>query len=446
MTPATQPGRLWLFFFSLPQAPLLALSLALIVFLPPHFATELAMPLAEVSALFLSVRLFDVAIGPFLGQAQDATQTPIGRRRFWLAGAALAAVLFIWLGFAGLGAPLRWPTGLIVLLALYASSGAAMIAHLSWAGELRQDYHGRTIVLGAVQAAGTAGQLLLLALAALVAWDAAGDEGASVRAIGAALSLSLPICVALAVLIVREAPNPPRVSLGLDETLALLGANAPLRIVLGASLILGIAQGVSGGLFLFFFAYRLDFEAQANLLLLLYFVGGLAGVPLWVWLGKRLGKHRALQLACLLSAVATSCAPLVPAGVLAVAAPAMVVAGTNVGAGVFLIRAMMADVVDEDEMATGAQRSGLLFGLLLTATKLGITVSPASYAALALFGFEASLGAANAPEAMRALDVIFVGGPVLFYLCVAIMLRNFPIDEARQRALRTAIDQRRAHR
>jgi Na+/melibiose symporter-like transporter len=296
-----------------------------------------------------------------------------------------------------------------------------------------------------VQAAGAAGQLLLLALAALAAWSAAGDASAPVWAIGAALSLSLPICVALAVLLVREAPNPPRVSLTLDETLALLAANAPLRIVLAASLILGIAQGVSGGLFLFFFAYRLGFEAQADLLLLVYFVGGLAGVPLWVWLGKRLGKHRALQLACLLSAVATFCVLLVPAGVLAVAAPAMLAAGTNVGAGVFLIRAMMADVVDEDEMATGAQRSGLFFGLLLTATKLGIAVGPASYAALALFGFDASLGAANAPAAMRALDVIFVGGPVLFYLCVAIIMRNFPIDEARQRALRTAIDQRRSH-
>ena len=107
---------------------------------------------------------------------------------------------------------------------------------------------------------------------------------------------------------------------------------------------------------------------------------------------------------------------------------------------------MMADVVDEDEMATGAQRSGLFFGLMLTAAKLGIAIGPVSYAALALFGFDASLGAANAPAAMRALDVLFIGAPILFYLSVAVMMRGFPIDEARQRALRTAIDERRSRR
>lgn len=402
------------------------------------------MPLAEVSALFLVVRLFDVAIGPFLGRAQDATRTHLGRRRLWLAGSAIAAGFFIWVAFAGLGAPLRWPVGLIVLLALYASFAGAMLAHLSWAGELRQDYHGRTIVLGAVQAAGAAGQLLLLVLAAFAAWGAGGEQGAAVRAVGAALALSLPLCAALAVFLVGEPARPPQAALTLDESLAALAQNAPLRIVLAASLALGIAQGVSGGLFLFFFQYRLDFQAQANLLLLLYFVGGLAGVPLWVWLGKRLGKHRALQLACLLSAAATFCVLLVPAGALAIAAPAMVAAGISAGAGVFLIRAMMADVVDEDELATGAQRSGLFFGLLLTATKLGIAIGPASYAVLALFGFDASLAAANAPAAMRALDVIFVGAPIICYLCVAGMLHGYPIDEARQRALRTAIDQRRS--
>jgi Na+/melibiose symporter-like transporter len=433
-----------LLLFSSPHAPLLALSLALIVFLPPHFAIDLAMPLAEVSALFMAVRLFDVAIGPLLGQAQDATRTPLGRRRLWLAGSALAAAAFVWLAFAGLGAPLRWTVGLAVLVALYASFAAAMIAHLSWAGELRQDYHGRTVVLGAVQAAGTVGQLLLLALAALAAWGAAGEQGAAVRAIGAALAFSLPLCVALAVFFVREPANPPQPSLTFAETLLVLAQNAPLRIVLAASLFLGIAQGVSGGLFLFFFQQRLDFGAQANLLLLIYFVGGLAGVPLWVWLGKRLGKHRALQLACVLSAAATLCVLLVPPGALAAAAPAMLAAGVNVGAGVFLIRAMMADVVDEDELATGAQRSGLFFGLLLTAAKLGISIGPASYAVLALFGFDASLGAANSASAMRALDAIFVGAPVFFYLSVFVMLRDFPIDEARQRALRTAIDQRRS--
>jgi len=92
------PRRFELFFFSLPQAPLLALSLALIVFLPPHFATHLDMPLEQVSALFLAARLLDLGLGPALGHVQDATRLRFGRRRVWLAAVAPLLMLLAWLG------------------------------------------------------------------------------------------------------------------------------------------------------------------------------------------------------------------------------------------------------------------------------------------------------------------------------------------------------------
>jgi Na+/melibiose symporter-like transporter len=434
-------GRARLLLFSLPQAPLLALSLALIVFLPPHFATELAMPLAQVSALFFIVRLIDVLAGPFLGQAEDLTRTRLGRRRLWLAGAALPTAFLTWLVFTGLQAPVSWLSAALVLFALYLSFSATMIAHMSWAGELRPDYHGRTLVLGLLQGAGAAGQLAVLLLAAYAVLSEAKGGDPAVGAMGWALALAIPLTVTLAIFAVPElgAPAP---FLKLAEALGALGANAPLRTVLAASLVLGAAQGVSGGLFVFFFQYRLGFASEAHFLLLLYFAGGLAGVPLWVWLGRRLGKHRALQCACVLSAAATACVLVLPAGVLAAAAPAMAAAGVNVGAGVLLIRAMMADIVDEDEVATGARRAGLLFGLLLTATKIGIALGPLSYGALALFGFDVSLGARNSSAAMMALEAMFVGAPALIYLAVALMLRRFPLDETRQRALRAMIEKR----
>jgi glycoside/pentoside/hexuronide:cation symporter, GPH family len=438
-------SRTRLFFFSLPQAPLLALSLALIVFLPPHFATELAMPLAQVSALFFAVRLIDVLAGPFLGQAEDLTRTRLGRRRPWLAAAALPTAFLTWLAFAGLQTPVSWLIAAPIVLALYLSFSATMIAHMSWAGEVRPDYHGRTLVLGALQGAGAAGQLAMLMLAAYAVLGQANSGEPAVRAMGWAVAFAIPLTVILAVFAAPE-PRSPAPFLKLGEALRALGANAPLRTVLAASLVLGAAQGVSGGLFVFFFQYRLGFASAAHFLLLLYFAGGLAGVPLWIWLGRRLGKHRALQLACVLSAVATACVLVLPTGVLAAAAPAMAAAGVNVGAGVLLIRAMMADIVDEDELATGGRRSGLLFGLLLTASKIGIALGPLSYAALALFGFDVGLGARNSSTAMMALDAMFIGAPVLIYLAVALMLRRFPLDETRQQALRAMIEKRRLAR
>ena len=56
---------------------------------------------------------------------------------------------------------------------------------------------------------------------------------------------------------------------------------------------------------------------------------------------------------------------ILPPGNFLVVAPLMAIAGLAQGGGVLLTRALMADVVDEDELRTGARRSGLYFGVLL---------------------------------------------------------------------------------
>ena len=56
-------------------------------------------------------------------------------------------------------------------------------------------------------------------------------------------------------------------------------------------------QAFSGGLFLFYFQFVLGFSTQAQTLAAIYFIAGLIGVPLWWYAGRRLGKHRGLQIA-----------------------------------------------------------------------------------------------------------------------------------------------------
>ena len=70
--------------FAAPAAPLLALSLPTIIFIPPYFASHLGIPLFWVSAIFLGVRVADIVIDPTIGNIEDRTIHPWGRRRFWL--------------------------------------------------------------------------------------------------------------------------------------------------------------------------------------------------------------------------------------------------------------------------------------------------------------------------------------------------------------------------
>jgi Na+/melibiose symporter-like transporter len=432
--------------FAAPAAPLLALSLPTIIFIPPYFASELGIPLVTVSAIFFCVRLADIVIDPSIGGLQDRTEHAWGRRRFWLSVSCLPLMALIWLTFIGL-----WP-GVPVLIAaatvflLYFVYASMMLAHLGWAGELIPTYHGRTRVLGTVQLASAIGQVLMLAIAGFVAQthEGPGRDAAAVAAMGWSMIVLLPITTLLAVAIVPEARRPPQHHLTLRETIKTLFESRSAQRVLLPDFLLGIGQGVSGALFLFYFQFVLGFERESQTLLAIYFVSALLGVPVWWLAAQRWGKHRALQGALLYTAATTAVLIVLPPHAFAIVAPFMVAGGLANGGGVLLTRSLMADVVDEDELATGTRRSGLFFGLLLTTSKLGVASGPLALAVLGLSGFQPAAGAQNTPEALTALTMMFIGVPIVLFALGAWTLRNYPLDAKRQAELHAAIEARHA--
>jgi Na+/melibiose symporter-like transporter len=151
-----------------------------------------------------------------------------------------------------------------------------------------------------------------------------------------------------------------------------------------------------------------------------------------------------LQAAFVYTAFVTLALLVIPKGAFGVAVLVMMLAGLTQGGAVLLTRSLMADVVDADEAETGARRSGLYFGLLLTTSKTGLACGPLTYAVLSLVGFDAAAGAANSAGALGTLSALFVGGPIMLSLLGALSLRKYPLDEARQAALALAIEARQA--
>jgi Na+/melibiose symporter-like transporter len=429
--------------FALPAAPLLALSVPTLVFLPPYYNHHLGVDLATISLIFLAARMFDIVANPIIGGLQDRSRTQFGRRRFWLAAMTPALMAAVWLAFVGLPPGVSPVLVGLAVMVLYSTFASMMIAHLGWAGEVRGDYDGRTQVLGAVQAASVIGQIAVMTAPAAVEALGLGGLAEGVHAMGYAIIFLLPVAVAACVLATPErdaAIRPaPEQSAAKGSTLRVLAGNAALRAILAPDFLIGMSQGVTGALFLFYVQHGLGFHSSAAILLLAYFAAGLVGVPAWVWLGKRLGKHRALQVSCLWSAVTLAVLPAIPKGDFAIALAGISIAGLASAAPTMLVRAMMGDVVDADELASGKRRSGLFFGLMLTTTKIGLALGPLTYAVLALFGFDAKLGAANSPDAMNALMLLFAAGPALLNLVAIATLRSYPFDARRQAEIKAAL-------
>jgi Na+/melibiose symporter-like transporter len=430
--------------FAAPAAPLLALTLPQVIFLPAYFETHLGLPGWVVAAIFFGARSIDIVLDPLLGSLQDRTETRWGRRRVWLAGACLPLMALIWVVFIHLGPGSSALAAGGAVIAMYFAFAFMMVAHLGWAGEIIPTYHGRTHVLATVQVASLLGEVVLLVLAAYIVQFLKGTDADAVAAMGWTLIIMLPLTVLIAVFGARENKCPPQPHLGLREAIRTVLANKVARRVLLPDLLLGVAQGVSGGLFLFYFQFTLGFAQESQTLVAIFFIAGLLGVPIWWTAGRTFGKHKALQAAFLYSAVTTLILPFMPAGNFPVVAVGMIVAGLASGGGVLLTRSLMADVVDDDELTTGSRRSGVYFGLLLMTSKVGLAAGPVAYGLLGLAGFRADLGAANSAPAFAALGAMFIGVPIVLYVLAALALRKYPLDEKRQAELATAIDARHA--
>jgi Na+/melibiose symporter-like transporter len=115
--------------------------------------------------------------------------------------------------------------------------------------------------------------------------------------------------------------------------------------------------------------------------------------------------------------------------------------GINLGAGSFLLRSVMADVADHDQVETGNQRTGLFFSLLTMTSKVGAAIAVGvTYALIDGLGFIP--GQENTPQALEAVRSTFVWLPTLMYFAVAGIMWHFPLDEARQKENRRIIMER----
>jgi Na+/melibiose symporter-like transporter len=438
----TKPAStLQILAFALPAAPLLALGLPTIMFLPQYFIRDLGIEAGAV--IFVLARVLDVFVDPMIGGIQDRTVSKWGRRRLWLVISCPILMLFVWWAFLGLTPTSGFIAALVVALSLFSAFASMMIAHLGWAGELIPTYHGRTRVLGVVQFVSLAGQVGVLGIAAYV--QSNGATGADVvAAMGWFLLIGLPITTLIAVLCVPERQLPPQPHLGLIDSIKAVWRNTFARRVLAVDLLLGVAQGVAGTLFVFYFEFILGFERDSNLLLFIYFIAGFVGVPIWAYASKFWGKHRGLQAAMIWTAATTLLIPLMPAGNFPIVAAMMALAGLSQGGGIMLTRALVADVVDADELETGSRRSGLYFGLMLTTSKIAIVSGPAALALLQLIGFEVSLGGENSQTMLFALGAMFVLAPAIVALLATWLLQDYPLDEKAQAELHAAIEARHA--
>ncbi len=430
-------SRRVLFAYALPAAPLAALGLPLYALVPTYYTETLGLPIAAVGWVLLVIRLFDALTDPLTGYVADRISPAFGRRRLLflisLPLAALSAWMLYWPPVdAGLGWLAGW--GMMISLAFT----LATVPYAAWGAELVPDYHGRTSLTAVREALTLVGTLIAIVLPFTIGFEVKGFSG--LAALGVAVAIMLLTFGSLAVFVVPEPRDATVKRLALREALVLLGQNRPFLRLIAAFFLNGFANGIPATLFLYFVSARLELPEMRGPLLFLYFLCGIAGVPLATLVARRLGKHRAWCLAMILACLVFVIAPLLPAGALVSFALVCAATGLLLGFDLALPPSIQADVIDADTASSGDQRSGFYFAAWGLATKLSLAAGAGLVLPLlAFFGFDPAPAAINDPSALFALAVIYAWIPVLLKLAAVALMWNFPIDEAAQRSLRERI-------
>jgi len=423
-----------------PAAPMAALSLPLIIYLPEFFSNALGLNLALVGLMFTVVRLADLAFDPFVGGLMDRTMTRFGQFRPWLAigvPVVIAGTVMLFMAERGAGA-LRLSIGLALG---YAGYSIVNLAQMGLGTELTSDYRQRSRVFAWWQAFNGLGLVLVLMLPVVLPLifgeKIAQDGGFTVRTMGWFVVVTLPLTALMCIARVRENPV-ARTShvASLADYRSLLSLSST-RLLLVAQILVGMAGGIASAVFIFFFTMikHVPREYVGVQFLVLTFAS-MSSAVLWSWLANRIGKHRALIVGCLLYSAYLLMLFAMPPGHLLIFYALALPGGVAAASFDMLPRAMMADVSDEDRLASRHDRLGMLFALLTVTIKLGQAVSIGIvYFLLDLLGFHANSTTANSSSALMGVSALFTLVPLSLYVLAALTASRYTLTPARHREI-----------
>jgi len=429
--------------FSATSLPIMALVLAITVHLPAYFAASIGVPLTAVATAFFICRTVDIPIEPALGLAMDRTRTRFGRYRLWtVIGAPLLMFgLFMLLQAkpgVGVGYLIGW------LMVMYLGISILILSHAAWAATLSRTYAERARIFGIMAGVGVIGALGVLAVPIIMENNGFSDaEG--VQAMVWYIILLIPASVGLVIARTPEtiAPEVPGQKFRLRDYLELVTHSSMARILL-ADLCLTLGPGWMAALFLFFMRDRMGFTTgEANLLLGVYILAGLVGAPIIGWVAGKIGKHRAAMLSSAIYAGALVLLPLSPAGNVLAAMPIQFATGFVAAGFGALIRAMVADVSDDIRLSQGKERSGLLYALITSTSKVALAGAIIiTYPVLERLGYQPTLGPKNSAAAIDGLTIAFLAGPIGFLALGAACFIGYKLTAERAAEIRRQLDER----
>ena len=398
-----------------------------------YYTDAVGLSAATAGLIYMVASIWDGLIDPLIGAAADRTRTRWGGYRpYILFGAPPLALSF---GLLYYRPPLAGTALVACVLAahllfrsLYATVNvpyAALTARITRDARERGTLSGMRMVFATCASVVVA--LATQPIAKAVTGRADGAAGFFVAAclFAAVATVILP----LVFVTTHEAPSGPA-STALERRhdraaywRSVLGNRAFWTLIIGGGFMIACATVLTKSV-LYYFKYYLHDEAGARAALALSGACGLVIVPVWMFVGRRIGKRAVWLVSCAIFAAGLAAFALLDLRAAWQMDVFLVYMQTAILGLAFAYWGILPDTVEYGESRTGVRAEAFIFGLALLFQKVALGLGAGLFGlALAKIGYHPNQE--QSPQTLHALKTVMVTLPFLgVAVCAAAMVFN----------------------
>jgi GPH family glycoside/pentoside/hexuronide:cation symporter len=416
----------------------------------PFYTDVVLLPPALVGAAMAIGRVWDGLNDPVMGWISDRTRTRWGRRRPYLG----TMILPLAAGFMAIWAPpaerSSWEVFLYLAVSLCLFDvffGFYSTPYLALGAELTTDYGERARVVAARAVVHNVGLLLggggFFVLVTVLGGGRDGFASAGVVLAVLMLAGGLVAFFGTREPAVVDAPSGASFRALVADLRATMALRS-FRVLLLASAVLLLGASMSQAMALYVFRDAFGAVERVPVVITLYLLMATLSFPFWAAAGARLGKARALQI-CLCWSFVSHCVSIAIQPTWPFLGTLALIAFNGLGVGGYILPvAIVADVFDEDELASGRRREGAFFGVWTLVMKLAAAVGIGVVGVVLPFlGYQPGAERQTA-DALWSLKLAWGPGVAVFFILTLLVVRRFPLTLERHRAIQEALVARRS--
>jgi GPH family glycoside/pentoside/hexuronide:cation symporter len=408
------------------------------------FATDvLLISPGAMGAIFLVSRLWDAISDPIAGFLSDRTQSPMGRRRPWIAASIIPVCgmyVMMWSPPVDLqgGALVAWMA--LGVLGFYTAMTVFIVPHTALGAELTDAYHDRTRIFGFRHVIWTLGSVAAVGGMQLII-DA---DAARVVARQSSLIVSVVTAALLVLAVVMLRERPDFQGRGGDNPLHAfrdVWQNHHARLLLVIFLIENLGSATIGVLTFYVAKYVIMRPDLTAYFIFAYMGASIVFIGIWLPLSRRFGKKRLWMCSMLLTAGAFGGMFFLEEGRIYLIGALAMLGGTAAGCGAMVGPSIQADVIDYDEYKTGQRKEGAYFAAwnFVFKSATGMTIM-LTLTVLEFAGFEPNVE--QTEDVKFAIIALYSLAPLACYLVGAVLINSFSLDEAEHTRIRRVLDER----